>query len=236
MPEKETHTHMSTAAAATTTATGPRTPEGKAISSQNALKHGLTSRLPVLPSEDPAEYQAFVQTQIGEWQPEGPDFIAAVHEYADICWRLQRVPVLEAKLVAIEVLRMQIDRKTDESLSELMLALGESDPMVLDTLAYARLIKSGTLTNLHRQERSLNRLREKVFAKLSGFARLISERDWLIKRHARQQRELEQQEEAKRKSREKKAAAAAARRNVQNELPAEPETTSGNCLQMPMRA
>jgi hypothetical protein len=182
---------------ATATATGPRTPEGKAISSQNALKHGLTSRLPVLPSEDPPEYQAFVQTQIGEWQPEGPDFIAAVHEYADICWRLQRVPVLEAKLVAIEVLRMQIDRKTDESLSELMLPLGESDSLVLDTLAYARLIKSGTLTNLHRQERSLNRLRDKVFAKLAGFARLISERDWLIKRHAQKQRELEEMEESK---------------------------------------
>ncbi len=221
---------------ATATATGPRTPEGKAISSQNAIKHGLTSRLPVLPSEDPAEYQAFVQTQIDEWQPEGPDFIAAVREYAGICWRLERVPVLEAKLVAIEVLRMQIERKTDENLSELMVALGESDPLVLDTLAYARLVKSGTLTNLHRQERSLNRLREKVFAKLAGFARLIAERNWLIKRHAQQQRELEEMEEAKRKSREKRSAAAAARRIVQNELPAEPETSTANCLQMPMRA
>lgn len=226
---------MNTAAAAAST--GPRTPEGKAISSQNALKHGLTSKLPVLPSEDPAEYQAFVQSQIDAWQPEDPDFVTAVREYADICWRLQRVPLLEAKLVAIEVLRMQIDRKTDESLSELMLALGESDPLVLDTLAYDRLVKSGALTNLHRQERSLNRLREKLFAKLAGFARLVSERNWLIKRHAQQQRELEQLEEAKRKSRQKRAAAAAAaRRIVQNELPADPETTSGNCLQMPMRA
>ena len=223
---------MSTAAAAT--ATGPRTPEGKAISSQNALKHGLTSKSIVLPSEDPAEYHAFVQMQIDEWEPEGTDFHAAVREYADICWRLQRVAVHEAKLMAIEVLRMQIDRKTHEKLSELMLALGEANPVVLEALAVDRLFKSRTLTNLHRHERSLNRLREKAFAKLAAFARLVSERKWLMKRHAQQQRELEEREQVKRHARQKRAAAAA--QIAQNELPADPGSNSENCLQMPMRA
>ena len=35
--------------------TGPRTEQGKAASSQNALKHGLLARDAVLPGEDPAE-------------------------------------------------------------------------------------------------------------------------------------------------------------------------------------
>ena len=36
--------------------TGPRTPEGKARASKNALKHGLMAQDAVIPGEDPAEF------------------------------------------------------------------------------------------------------------------------------------------------------------------------------------
>ena len=39
--------------------TGPRTEEGKRTSSLNALRHGLTSRIVVLPTEDLAAYKTF---------------------------------------------------------------------------------------------------------------------------------------------------------------------------------
>ena len=42
--------------------TGPRTEEGKAASSRNALKHGLTSFTVLLPTEDPAEYVRIATT------------------------------------------------------------------------------------------------------------------------------------------------------------------------------
>ena len=43
--------------------TGPKTPEGKARSSKNALKHGLTSEELILPGENPEAYDA----RMDEW-------------------------------------------------------------------------------------------------------------------------------------------------------------------------
>jgi len=39
--------------------TGPRTDAGKAVSSQNSLRHGLASGTVVIPGEDPEFFQAF---------------------------------------------------------------------------------------------------------------------------------------------------------------------------------
>ncbi|MGA2497773.1 MAG: hypothetical protein ABSH20_08535, partial [Tepidisphaeraceae bacterium] len=41
--------------------TGPRTAAGKAKSALNALKHGLTSQSPLLPTENPADYNLFAE-------------------------------------------------------------------------------------------------------------------------------------------------------------------------------
>lgn len=39
--------------------TGPRTPAGKSIASMNAVKHGLSARMPVVPAEDTDEFHTF---------------------------------------------------------------------------------------------------------------------------------------------------------------------------------
>ena len=51
-----------------THSTGPRTDEGKAIASQNSLKHGLASGTLLIPGEDPAAYEALVADFIAQHQ------------------------------------------------------------------------------------------------------------------------------------------------------------------------
>jgi hypothetical protein len=72
--------------------TGPRTVEGKASSSQNALKHGFTARAGVLvPGEDPIEHQAFVQEWFDGYAPATPGRRALVERAADVAWKLRRL-------------------------------------------------------------------------------------------------------------------------------------------------
>src|SRR5438093_658802 len=48
---------------------GPRTADGKRQSAMNALKHGLTARTPVLPGEDPKEYEDLKLDMEVYWAP-----------------------------------------------------------------------------------------------------------------------------------------------------------------------
>ncbi|MGP0075899.1 MAG: hypothetical protein ACLPWF_28615 [Bryobacteraceae bacterium] len=79
--------------------TGPRTAAGKQRSSLNATTHGLTSRSPILPSEDPADYQLHCRRFVDEYQPATPTESQLVQELADTAWRLNRIPSLEAALL-----------------------------------------------------------------------------------------------------------------------------------------
>jgi hypothetical protein len=79
--------------------TGPRTPVGRRRSSLNALTHGLTAASPVLPSEDPAAYEAHCRGFRDEYQPATPTETQLVHELAGAAWRLNRIPKLEAGLL-----------------------------------------------------------------------------------------------------------------------------------------
>src|SRR5258707_1183927 len=48
---------------------GPATPEGRAISSRNSLRHGLTAKAVVLPGESQEEFQALLDAYIDQFQP-----------------------------------------------------------------------------------------------------------------------------------------------------------------------
>jgi hypothetical protein len=80
--------------------TGPRTEEGKAASSQNAITHGLTSKTALLPGEDRTAYQKLADGIREDWQCLSATQSALVLELIDIQWRLLRVPDIEARILS----------------------------------------------------------------------------------------------------------------------------------------
>ncbi len=80
---------------------GPKTPEGKARSAQNALKHGLRAQKHVvLPGEDAAAFHALEAALIEELAPEGALQSVLAQRVVCAAWRLERAERLEAELFA----------------------------------------------------------------------------------------------------------------------------------------
>ncbi len=81
---------------------GPRTPEGKARSSKNALKHGLLARDAVMADEDPAEYDRQLQILEENLFPKNAIEFELVLQIADSRWRLRRITRIEAGLTTYQ--------------------------------------------------------------------------------------------------------------------------------------
>jgi hypothetical protein len=73
--------------------TGPVTAAGKAVSSRNSFRHGLTSKQIVLPGEDPAQYDDLRQSLIELYAPANETERLLVEELAAGNWRLLRAAV-----------------------------------------------------------------------------------------------------------------------------------------------
>ncbi|MBK5293741.1 MAG: hypothetical protein JJE04_18940 [Acidobacteriia bacterium] len=80
--------------------TGPRTPEGKAVSSLNARTHGLTSKdLVILPDEQD-EFLDFQIELTGQIKPTGQLELSAFDNLLHAAWNMRRTRRLEAQLAA----------------------------------------------------------------------------------------------------------------------------------------
>ena len=79
---------------------GPRTPDGKARSSKNALKHGLRAqKYVVLPQEDAAEFAQFQAALLEELAPVGVMQTVLARRIGIAAWRLARADRMEAELL-----------------------------------------------------------------------------------------------------------------------------------------
>jgi len=71
--------------------TGPRTNEGKAAVSQNAIKHGLLAERDVISSESQADFDLYRQQLLDELNPVSPMESILAERIVTLSWRLKRV-------------------------------------------------------------------------------------------------------------------------------------------------
>jgi hypothetical protein len=136
---------------------GPRTEGGKAVSSMNAVKTGLTGRTVLLPSDDVEAYQTHITIYEREFRPIGLRERELVQSIADTQWRLQRVPGLEMAIYA-----KGRDEFADQ-FNELTVEIRNARIDLETTLHYQK-----PLRNLQLQESRLRRQREKDMAELKA--------------------------------------------------------------------
>jgi len=87
--------------------TGPRTVAGKQRSSLNALRHGLTGQVIVLPSDDLAAYQRHSQAFLDEYQPKGANETQLVQSLLDTAWQVNRAAAIAINLLTLGLTEME---------------------------------------------------------------------------------------------------------------------------------
>ena len=83
--------------------TGPTSPEGKAICSQNALKSGIYAFSHVIRGEDPDEFDALKDAFLEQHKPADPTQLALVDTLIATEWTQRRLRRIEAELWAHEL-------------------------------------------------------------------------------------------------------------------------------------
>ena len=86
---------------------GPKTPEGKAISSGNAVRHGMTAKAILLTNENPEAYTKLAEAYYEKFQPADDVERDLVDEMVVAKWRQRRDWSNEAALFDLEM-----DRQT----------------------------------------------------------------------------------------------------------------------------
>jgi len=137
--------------------TGPTSHEGKAKSSLNAVKTGLTGRTVLLPGDDAAAYQIHIQRFFTTHQPSGDAETALVQSIADTEWRLLRIPSLEMGIYAIGRLKLAAKFEShDASVRDILIE------------AHIYITYQRQLSNLSIQEGRLRKQRENDLAELKS--------------------------------------------------------------------
>ena len=97
--------------------TGPRTPEGRAVSRMNAVRHGILSKQVLIRGqtlqESEKELEALHQRFYDDLQPEGPLEEMLVDQIVTAHWRLRRALTAEAGEIALRMDKAHPSRRRE---------------------------------------------------------------------------------------------------------------------------
>jgi hypothetical protein len=135
--------------------TGPKTVAGKQRSSLNALRHGLTGQIVVMPTEDLQAYQIHLESFADEYHPQGATESHLVQALADTSWRLNRVAALETNLLTLGI-------------ANALSPISDAPQQVQDAFSIVAALESQSkaLSNLSLHSQRLSRQFEKTVAQL----------------------------------------------------------------------
>ncbi len=178
--------------------TGPRSPQGKAAITQNAVKHGLSANQTVINSESQADFDLYRDRILDELTPASPMEYMLAERIVSLSWRLKRasnihnqtidalsVPKTLSPLAKLTQSMLPKDLQTDSDEPSPELALGRlaikdfSNARVLERLLmYERRIENSlykTIIELQRLNlikqftpKALNPERQIPFNQLTG--------------------------------------------------------------------
>jgi hypothetical protein len=89
--------------------TGPKTPDGKGRIHLNALRHGLTGQVNLMPDEDRAAHDKFCVAIVESLAPEGALEIQFAQSIAEDNWRMNRGRAVENNMFAIGAFHPEIE-------------------------------------------------------------------------------------------------------------------------------
>ena len=78
--------------------TGPRTDEGKATASQNAVTHGLLAQQAGIRGDDPGQFEFYRDEMLGELAPAGAMESMLAERVVGLAWRLRRAERIQAEV------------------------------------------------------------------------------------------------------------------------------------------
>jgi hypothetical protein len=135
---------------------GPITAEGKSVSSQNSLKHGLTGARVVLPGESQEDYDRLEASIVKRFKPQDEIERTLVHQMASALWRLDRIEAMEAALF-------------DKAFKQQRELLGpEAGADEVRLAAYAEVAESKGFRMLSRHQGQLRRTYEKAWKEIAA--------------------------------------------------------------------
>jgi hypothetical protein len=126
--------------------TGPRTPQGKLVSSRNALRHGLLSTQALLPDEDLELFATLTREMIAKVEPRDALDECRMQDAIMSVWRRLRVQRMESATIAY---------RTSEAAAKVRETGRTTDSLAIGLITDAR--AADTLSKFGRYERARER-------------------------------------------------------------------------------